>query len=110
MLQSNDYRVEILYQEKQGLRSRTVKVRDVVDLSEGTFELEDDDLGEAPLLIGDVEIDNGRIFMDLTVCAIGGDDCDSIAERRVRFVQGSRERVTGETRSGVYYRITFRPN
>ncbi|MEM1381566.1 MAG: hypothetical protein AAGH41_13175 [Pseudomonadota bacterium] len=108
---NDDYTVEILYQQKNGLRSRTVKVRDSVDFSDGAFELEDSDISEAPLLIGDVTIDDRRnsVRIDLTVCALGPDDCEEIASPTVVFTRGSRQRIRGETRSGVYYRITFRP-
>jgi len=104
-----DYRVEILYQEKSGLRSRTVKIRDEVDLSAGSFALEDEDLGEAPLLIGDVSINGRKITVDMTVCEIGQSPCKAIGTPRISFNRGSRAKAAFQTRDGVYYRIRFRP-
>ncbi|NRA29619.1 MAG: hypothetical protein HRU11_05090 [Parvularculaceae bacterium] len=110
MLDSDlEYRVEILYQEKNGLRTRTVKVRDEFDLSEGSFALEDDDLSDAPLLIGDVDVNGNKVTVDMTVCRLGQSPCDEIGSPRISFIKGRRASIALQSRDGVYYRIRFRP-
>lgn len=103
------YRVEVLYQEKSGLRGQTVKLRNAVDLGAGSFQLRDGRSGGGPLLKGRAAVDGDQIQVSMTLCELGQSGCKAIAYPRVRFTKGRKATVRAETRSGVYYRITFKP-
>lgn len=105
------YEVEVIYQEKRGLRSRTIKLKEDVDLADGEFTIGEEELSGAPLLIGESAVDDasGEIAVEMTLCTFGSSPCEAIATPELTLDVGKRATVRAQTRSGIYYRITLRP-
>ncbi|GGY51467.1 hypothetical protein [Parvularcula lutaonensis] len=104
-----DYTVEILYQEKRFLLSRTYQVSEEIDLRDGSFEVPDPANGEGPLLSGEVKLQGGEVLAVMEICAPGSDPCEVAGEPELRFSLGARATIRESTGRAVW-RVVFKPN
>ena len=106
---NSGYTVEILYQQKRFLMSRTYRISEEIDLRAGDFEIPDPADGEGPLLAGEITMRGSDVMVAMEICEPGSDPCSVVATPEILFRMGTRAQIRQNAGRAVWH-VEFEPN